>query len=188
MSRSQVVLLAWVVILALSGCQSQAPIVVMPPPTLEPTVVPTPGLMRVYVSGAVTNPNKVYQLPLGSIGEDAVNAAGGATNDADLDQVNLAEELHDQDHFHMPRKTEPGMVIAAAQGAAASAAGARININTATVQELDTLPKIGPATAQQIVDYRSRNGPFQRKEDIMQVPRIGQATFDQIKDLITIGD
>ncbi len=177
----------WVTLIAaalLAACQSPAPIVIVPPPTPAPTTIPTPAPMRVYVSGAVARPG-VYLLPPHSIGEAAIQAAGGATGEADLEGVNLAQELHDQEHFHVPHRNEAG-AAPAPQGT--PAAGVRININTATAQELDQLPKIGPVTAQQIIEFRSRNGPFQRVEDIMQVKGIGQATFDQIKDMITVGD
>jgi competence protein ComEA len=174
-----------VLILALSACQqSPPPIVVVPPPTAEAAAAPTPAPIRVYVSGAVNKPG-VKMLPPHSIGDDAIQAAGGPTLDADLDHVNLAHELSDQEHFHVPRKNE---LTGGTTPGALPASKSRININTATVQELDLLPKVGPATAQLIVDYRNRNGPFKNIEDIMQVKGIGQALFDQIKGMITIGD
>lgn len=185
MPRAWRVLFLLAAVAALGGCVSPAPIVVVPPPTPEPSVAPTPAPIRVYVSGAVASPG-VYRLPPQSLGEDALKAAGGPLPEADLEHVNLAQELRDQDHFHVPRKAEPG--AAGGQATPAPTAGTRVNINTATVQELDRLPHIGPVTAQQIVDYRNRHGPFRRIEDILQVKGIGQATFDQIKDLITVGE
>lgn len=172
----------------LAACQpSPPPIVVVPPPTPEATLVPTPAMIQVYVSGAVAQPG-VYRLPLDAIGNDALKAAGGPTAEADLEQVNLAQALHNHDHFHVPRKSASPLLLAADQNVATSSRPALININTASAQELDRLPKIGPATAQQIVDYRTRHGPFKAKDEIMQVKGIGPATFDQIKDLITVGD
>lgn len=161
-----------------TACQSPAPIVVMPPPTAGPTATPAP--MRVYVSGAVVNPG-VYLLPPRSIGDDALEAAGGAAADADLERVNLAHELSDQEHFVVPHKGEP---------AATGREGARplVNINTATLQELEQLPGIGPAMAQRIVEFRQLNGPFRQIEDLLQVKGVGQATFDQLKDVVTVGD
>jgi competence protein ComEA len=171
-----------VLLVSVAACQpAPPPIVVVPPSPAAPVSTPTPAPIRVYVSGAVVNPNKVYLLPAHSIGEDAIKAAGGATAAADWDKVNLAKELSDQEHFHVPSKSQAGPVLL-------SPAAKRININTATVQELEQLPKIGPATAQLIVDYRARNGPFKRIEDIMNVKSIGQATFDQIKDQISVED
>ncbi|MCS6911025.1 MAG: ComEA family DNA-binding protein, partial [Anaerolineales bacterium] len=72
-------------------------------------------------------------------------------------------------------------------GSSPPVAGTKININTATLAELDTLPRIGPVIAQRIIDYRTANGPFRRIEDIQNVRGIGPATFEQIKDLITVG-
>ncbi len=185
MSRYWMILM---LIALLTACQSPAPIVVVPPPTPEPTAIPTPALISVYVSGAVVNPNKVYLLPPRSLAEDAVQAAGGPTAEADLDNINLAAALQEHSHLHVPRKTDPASMVVAVRQTTLPTPLPRININTASVQELDRLPKIGPTTAQQIVDYRSRNGPFQKIEDIKNVKGIGPATFEQIKDWITVDD
>ncbi len=186
MLRARVIGLLCVALLA--ACQAPPPIVVIPASTAGPTTVPTVALIRVYVSGAVARPNEVYLLPEHSIGQDAVRAAGGATSEADLDNVNLALELHNHTQFHVPRKNEPAPAAEAGQAAALPPGGARININTATAQELDQLPKIGPATAQQIIEYRTRNGRFKKIDEITNVKGIGDATFIQIKDLITVED
>jgi len=185
MSRVWIVLLVLGTLL-LAGCQSPAPIVVVPPPAADSAFVPTPVPIRVYVSGAVANPG-VYTLPAGSIGDDAIKVAGGP-QDADMDRVNLAHELQDQEQFHVPRKSEPVMSAAVANVPSAGSPNMRININTATIQELESLPKIGPSIAQTIIDYRTRNGPFQEIDDITKVKGIGDATFAQIKDMITVGD
>jgi len=167
----------------LAACQQTAPIVVVPPPTLAPTLPPTLAPLRVYVSGAVATPG-VYTLPPRSLVNDALKAAGGAAADADLEKINLAQELRDQQQIHVPRKGE-----AAPQQPTTgpgSPAAKKININTATLAELDTLPKIGPATAQHIIDYRAKNGPFKKIEDLKNVSGIGDATFDGLRDLITV--
>lgn len=173
---------------------------------------PTPAPVRVYVLGAVRTPG-VYPLMRGSIVEDALKAAGGTLPNADLRGLNLAQVLQDGDRVEVPEilptPTPPPPTVTVGPGtpsptplptAAATetpvpsrsgpslpVAGAKININTATLAELDTLPRIGPAIAQRIIDYRTANGPFRRIEDIQNVRGIGPATFEQIKDLITVG-
>ncbi len=173
-------LIAW---MALAACQQTAPIIVVPPPTVEPTAPPTLSPVRVYVSGAVVTPG-VYTLSPKSLVNDALQAAGGATAEADLEKINLAQEVRDQQQIHVPRKGE-----AAPQQPAPgpdSPLEKKININTATLTDLDTLPKIGPITAQHILDYRTKNGPFKKIEDLKNVSGIGDATFEGLKDLITV--
>lgn len=163
-----------------------APIeVITPVPTAtpEPRSSPTPAPLRVYVSGAVRQPD-VYLLPSGSIVKEALAAAGGPTEEADLDRLNLAIELHDQQQVHVPRRGEPAVVPGGADSGGPSASGP-ININTATVEELDALPGVGPAIAGRIVEYREAYGAFTAIEEIMEVKGIGPATFEEIKDLIT---
>jgi competence protein ComEA len=145
----------------------------------------------VYVSGAVATPG-VYTLPPHSLVNDALKAAGGASAEADLDRINLALEVRDQQQIHVPRKGESGSAqptLPSSPDSAATSAmpsAKRININTATLAELETLPKIGPSIAQRIIDYRTRNGPFKTIEDIKNVSGIGDATFEAIKDLIAV--
>jgi competence protein ComEA len=156
-------------------------ITLQPRPTAEPPT-PTPSTLNVYVSGAVNKPD-VYVLPLNSIVKDAIEAAGGATEDADLDRINLASRLSDQMQVYVPRKGE----TAPPGGATPDAATGQININTASVEELDKLPGIGPAIAKAIIDYRTTNGPFKQIEDINDVKGIGDALFEKIKAQITVG-
>lgn len=144
------------------------------PVTLLPT--PTPGMVTVYVSGAVMTPG-VYSLPDGSRVEDAVLAAGGFAPGAETDSLNLATVLEDGQQIDVP-----GIVSASHVNAG------RVNINTASADELDTLPSIGPTTAQAIVDYRLEHGSFASIQDIQNVPGIGPATYDKIKDYITVGE
>ncbi len=169
------------------ACQQTAPIVVVPPATVAPTAPPTLAPLRVYVSGAVTSPG-VYTLPPRSLVDDAVRAAGGAAADADLERINLAQEVRDQQQVQVPRKGEPGQlpIAGTVSGSGTDAGVVRININTATVAELDQLPKIGPVTAQRIIDYRTKNGPFKKIEDLKNVSGIGDATFEALKDLIVV--
>ncbi len=164
---------------------SSPPLVItlQPRPTAEPATS-TPATIDVYVSGAVKKPD-VYTLPLNSNVKDAITAAGGAIAEADLDRINLASRLSDQMQVYVPRKGEGAPP--APNGSTPSAATEKININTASVEELDKLPGIGPSTAQAIVDYRTKNGPFKTIDGIKDVPRIGDALFEKIKDQITVG-
>ncbi len=172
-----------VVIFAVLRPAPAAPIITV---TLRPTtpVTPTPSAIRVYVSGAVKNPD-VYTLPVGSIVRDAMNVAGGPADDADLDRINLAAPLGDGMQVHFPRKGEPAAGVG--ESTASSPSGTPIDINTATLEQLETLPGIGPTIAQRIVDYRQANGPFTSIEQIKDVSGIGDALFDRIKGLITVG-
>ena len=157
-----------------------APITILPP---APTA--TPGPIRVYVSGAVTSPD-VYSIPPGSIMRDALTAAGGASGEADLNQVNLAQVLRDGDHIYVPKIGEvPTPALVGVDSTEAALSGL-LNINTATAEQLEALPGIGPAIAKRIVDYRDAHGPFANIEAIQNVSGIGPAIFGQIKDLITV--
>jgi competence protein ComEA len=158
-------------------------ITLQPRPTAKPAT-PTPATINVYVSGAVKKPD-VYALPLNSIVKDAPPAASGATADADLDRINLAARLADQMQVYVPRQGEAAPPPQS--GSAPGAATEKININTALAEELDKLPGIGPVTAKAIIDYRTKNGPFKTIDGIKDVPRIGDALFEKIKDQITVG-
>ena len=164
---------------------TSAPLVItlQPRPTAEPAT-PTPTTINVYVSGAVNKPD-VYALPLNSIVKEAIAAAGGATADADLDRINLALRLSDQMQVYVPRKGEAAPPPNG--GSTPAASTGKININTATVEELDQLYGIGPSLAKAIVDYRTANGPFKTIEEINDVKGIGDALFAKIKDSITVG-
>jgi competence protein ComEA len=158
-------------------------ITLQPRPTDEPAT-PTPATINVYVSGAVGNPD-VYTLPLNSIVKDAIVAAGGATDEADLDRINLASRLSDQMQVYVPRKGEAAPPPPS--NGSTPAATEMININTASVEELDKLSSIGPSLAKAIIDYRTTNGPFKQIEDINEVKGIGDALYAKIKDQITVG-
>jgi competence protein ComEA len=161
-------------------------------PSGEAVVLPDPATplpLRVHVIGAVAAPG-VYALPPGSIAQDAINAAGGATASANLQGLNLARLLHDGEQVVVPERAGPeatnGPMGAVAPTRAASQAQP-LNVNTATAAELEGLPEIGPALAQRIVDYREAHGAFGTLDDLLQVSGIGPATLDAIRDLITIG-
>jgi competence protein ComEA len=158
-----------------------------PEPT--PATSPTPQILAVYVSGAVRKAG-VYRLPEGSRVDDALRAAGGPAADADVVRVNLAARLADEQQIYVPAQGEaaaPVPLVSGGSEAAAPAAGdGKININTAGVAELDSLPRIGPATAQRIIEYRSANGPFAAIEDIQNVKGVGPATFSDLQDKISV--
>jgi competence protein ComEA len=165
--------------------------------TIAPTATPhpTPAPVRIYVTGAVVNPD-VYFLPQGSIVKDAILAAGGCTADADLERINQALELQDQQQIRVPRLGEDnppppvqgGADTTTVEGGSRSITveGSRINLNTATLEELDALPGIGPAIGQRIIDYRDKIGGFKSVEEITQVSGIGEATLAKFRDRVTV--
>jgi len=140
---------------------------------LLPTVTGAP--LTVYVTGAVATPG-VYRLPEDSRINDALEAAGGFAEGAERDRINLAEPVEDGMQIDIPGIVESARVD-----------GGRVDINTATLDELDGLPGIGPTAAQAIIDYRQANGDFQVIQDIQNVPGIGATTFERIRDYITVG-
>jgi competence protein ComEA len=148
----------------------------------------------VHVAGEVKSPG-VYALPNGARMIDAVTAAGGATARADLEVINLATPLMDSSQIYVPAKgvaarpsfarPQPGVNGVVATPGASSASGI-VNINRASVSELDALPGVGPATAQAIVDYRMANGPFGSPEDLLNVKGIGPTKFDAMRKLVGV--
>jgi competence protein ComEA len=153
-----------------------------PLPSAQPTFTPRP--FRVYVSGAVQHPD-VYSLPADSIVKNALTAAGGATADADLDRINLAMSLVDGQHVYVPRQGEEQVPVEPPGNSSTAGRQTTINVNTASLAELETLPGIGPALAQRILEYRQAHGAFGQIEDIMEVSGIGEATFAKIRALIS---
>jgi competence protein ComEA len=125
----------------------------------------------------------VYTLLQDSIVKDAMEAAGGPTEDADLERINLAFPVSDGQQVHVPRQGEDSPPAPPPSGQPAP--GGKVNINTAGQDLLESLPGIGPALAQRIVDYRQTHGPFEHIEDVTEVSGIGDATFEAIRDLIT---
>ncbi len=157
------------------------------PVTLPGPATPLP--LRVHVVGAVAAPG-VYALPPGSIAQDAIAAAGGATAEANLQGLNLARLLHDGEQVVVPAQGGPQATNAPVGGAAptpSTSAGQPVNLNTATAAELEALPEIGPALAQRIIDYRAAHGAFATLDDLLEVSGIGPATLDAIRDLVTVG-
>lgn len=151
-------------------------------PTRVPTTTPAP--MRVYVSGAVNAPG-VYILPPGSIAQDALLAASGPLNEADLSLVNLAAPVSNGQQVHIPRVGEK----AAQKNPSSSptpSLSSPLNLNTATAAELEQLPGIGPSLAARIVQYRQEHGPFRTVDALLLVSGIGPATLEKIRGLVTV--
>lgn len=153
-------------------------------PPLEPPKMPVKKI-QVYLSGQVKNVSVVELEDNGNLRlVDAVNLAGGLTDLADTEAINLAAPISDGQHFHIPTKE---IFLRESQDLpAAQDSGDKININTADIDKLTTLKGIGPATAQKIIDYREQNGAFKSIDEIKNVRGIGDKKFDAIKDKITV--
>lgn len=135
--------------------------------------------ITVQVTGAVNKPG-VYEVGADARVDDAIRTAGGATDDADLAQLNLARRLQDGEEIQIPAiQPTPG------PGTPAADTGL-VNINTATAGELDTLPGIGPALADAIIEYRTDNGPFGSVDELARVPGISARMVNDMRSLITI--
>lgn len=145
------------------------------------------GSVIVHVAGAVRDAG-VYRLRVGSRVDDAIGRAGGATARADLSQVNLAAKVEDGRQVLVPRRAPalPAGAVAPAGGDPAAAPGVPVNLNTATIEQLDELPGVGPATAQKILDYRRANGGFGSVEDLGQVPGIGDKRLATLRELVRV--
>lgn len=154
-----------------------AAIRIVPPPTPVPTPTSTPIWIHVYLTGAIHAPG-VYTVPQGLRIWAILELAGGARSDADLEALNLAAPATDGMHLHVPRQGE--------RPAIPPTPSARLDLNIASVEELERLPGIGPRTAQAIVDYRLKHGPFRHLEDLLAVPGIGPATLERIRPLVTV--
>ena len=149
--------------------------------------------VKVYVTGAVRNPG-VYELRRGDRVFDAINAAGGAAQEADLEAINLAALVKDEAYYHVPRLGEtprPEVLAAVAEANATvgdtwNPQGGLVNLNTSGVEVLGSLPGIGPTRASAIIDYREHNGPFKSVDDILNVQGIGNGIYENIRDLVTV--
>lgn len=142
----------------------------------------------VDVGGAVIEPG-VVELDAGSRVADAIEAAGGLAIDADCTTLNQAQLLQDGQKVYVPKEGEidaSGALVDSSTQEAGQAATTLVNINTATLEELDALPGVGPATAQAIIDDREANGPFASEEDIMRVSGIGEKKYEKLKGSICI--
>ncbi|PRR82388.1 helix-hairpin-helix domain-containing protein [Clostridium vincentii] len=136
----------------------------------------------VEIKGEIMNPN-IYWLKEESIIEDLISEAGGLKPDADMNKINRAEKLKNHQSINIANKNEVKQVVANESNEDVSPI---IDINTASEAELDTLPGIGPARAKDIISYREEKGGFESIEDIKNIKGIGEASFEKLKDKITI--
>jgi competence protein ComEA len=155
------------------------------------------GRVIVHVAGAVHHPG-VYRLANGARVADAVARAGGATRRAELSGVNLAAKLEDGRQIVVPERAHgpaaggrgtapaPAPAAAGATGVAPSTPAAPVNLNTATPEQLDTLPGVGPATVQKIVEYREQHGGFGSVDELGQISGIGDKRLAALRDLVQV--
>jgi competence protein ComEA len=166
-------LLAAAILLIANGRWEDTPIVLSTPRA-------NPGI-HVSIQGSVASPG-VYVLTPGSILNDALSAAGGLLPEADPQRLNLAANLQEGQEIRVPAKVTP--VPASAASAPETASPSKINLNTATLDQLDSLPGIGPSLAQRIIEYRTNSGPFQSVDDLLKIKGIGQSLVDKIRELV----
>ena len=165
-------------------------------PVEEPAVVETTMLAEktevsttqeavifVDIKGAVNNPG-VYQMKSGDRVKDALDAAGGLTDEADSQKVNLAQRVEDQMVIIVPKVGEEATEIPVGGTSKEAAKDGKVNINTATVEELKTLKGVGEKKAEAIIEYRKKNGSFKTKEDLMKVRGIGKKLFESFQERI----
>jgi len=156
-----------------------------PAGTLAAETSPVRTLL-VHVVGAVRKPG-LYRLREGSRTADAIRRAGGAKPKAALEQVNLASPVADGQQVVVPARGDPGPTTSAGGGVSGpGVAGEKIHLNSATLEELDTLPGVGPVTAQKILAYRTEHGAFQTVEELDAVPGIGPARLEELKTLVDL--
>ena len=188
LTRTQLalVLVPLVLLLAVAGSRiagvgaSRGPAAVAPLSRIRSAPAGAQPPLVVHVVGAVRRAG-LFRLRDGSRVADALARAGGPTRHADLAAVNLAAPLVDGEQVVVPRRGPGG----SAAVSAAPGAGAKVSLGSATVEQLDELPGVGPVTAQKIVDWRSTHGPFRSVDDLDDVPGIGPARIEQLRDLVT---
>jgi competence protein ComEA len=163
-----------VLVSALGNHGSSTPV----PPPATSSASRSGSSIYVHILGAVAHPG-LYELRDGDRAIDAVAAAGGFLETADQSQLNLARFVADGEQISVPAI---GEAPATAPGTTASGL---VNINTADAATLDTLPRLGPAMAERIIQWRESNGPFTAVEDLLNVTGIGEKTFEGLRDLVT---
>lgn len=165
-------------LILLNNRPQPAQITIHPPiPTSTPAPTSTFAPITVYVTGAVARPEQMLTLPYRSRVQDAITAAGGAAAQADLTRVNLADFIHDGDQIHVPFLGQTIQLPTPSGGVV-------IHINTATLEELDTLPGIGPALAADIIAYREANGMFRNLDELDNVAGVGPALIEELQGLL----
>ncbi len=172
-------------VLVMAARPAPVTITINPPPA-TPTIAPsaTPAPLVIYITGAV-NQAGVVTLPASSRIQDVLAAAGGAAADADLERIDLAARVSDGDHIHVYRRDEVPQTVDQSQSTSAgNATSTVVHVNRATLEELDTLPGIGPALAQRMIDYRTANGNFSSLESLTAVSGIGDHIAEGLSGLV----
>ena len=158
----------------------------IPAPAADTSASPSLAvILLVDVAGWVRHPG-VYEFDEGARVIDAIDAAGGARPGAMLTSLNLAAPLTDGSQILVPKEGAQGSAPVASASGEGAAPGGLINVNTATATELEELPGVGEVIAQAIVDYRTENGPFTSVDQLLDVSGIGDATLEDIRDLVTV--
>ncbi|MDQ4068556.1 MAG: helix-hairpin-helix domain-containing protein [Actinomycetota bacterium] len=162
-----------------------------PAPSGSPPAAP-PVTVTVHVAGQVASPG-IYAVPAGGRVADAVIAAGGPSTEADVEQLNLAARVSDGERVYVPKKGEPppapppnGAPASATRAKAGAPPGAPLDLNTASAEQLEALPGIGPATSRAILAYRSSHGRFRSVTELLEVPGIGPAKLESLRPLVRV--
>ena len=175
-----------VLLLALAGRWLLRPAAtsVPPPVRVAAPARSSPRAQMVYVDvvGAVRRPG-LYRLADGSRVADAVRRAGGVTRGAQVELVNLAARVADGEQVVVPRRGTQGQPVAGGSGGTSTPTGP-VHLNSATLEQLDALPGVGPVTAQKIVDYRTEHGAFGSVDALDAIPGIGPARLEQLRDVV----
>jgi competence protein ComEA len=156
-------------------------------PSLPATT--TPVTVTVHVAGQVAHPG-VYAVPAGARVADVIIAAGGTSADADAEQLNLAARVADAERIYVPKLGETAATAGSAAGPAGTtgttAGSGPVDLNTATAEQLEALPGVGPATSKAILSYRSSHGRFRSVTELLDVPGIGPAKLEALRPLVKI--
>jgi competence protein ComEA len=191
LTRREMVLVGLLAVAALGGgglwyVRSLPQPVEIRAPTAAPSIEQSPAVLIVHVAGWVRRPG-VYELQDGDRVIDAIEAAGGPRKGAELAGLNLAALLTDAQQVLVPRAAPAGPAVPAAPADGTSGATPQlVNLNTATPEELETLPGIGEVLAGAIVAYREEHGPFTSVDQLIDVSGIGEVTLEEIRDLVTV--
>ena len=171
------------VVLFLRGGDDGEPVRIVSPATVSSVEVREEAELKAYVTGAVRRPG-LYAIREGDRLADLIDLAGGITEDADMQAVNLAVRVNDQDHWTVPKVGEPATVPSNA--ASGEPTSGKVDINSADAKLLETLPGIGETRAEAIIQHREEHGPFRRVDDIVAVPGIGSSTMEGLRDLVEV--